>query len=36
MTRRGFTPSETDNSIDYLIERGILQGTPDGVQLKQV
>ena len=36
MTRRGFSPSETENSIEYLIERGILKNTPEGVQLKQV
>jgi putative mRNA 3-end processing factor len=36
MTRRGFTPSETESSIDYLIERGILRGSSDGVQLKMV
>lgn len=34
MTRRGFSPSETEYSIDFLIERGILVGTPDGVLLK--
>jgi hypothetical protein len=34
MTRRGFSPSETENSIGFLIERGILVSTPDGVQLK--
>jgi len=36
MTRRGFSPSETENSIEYLVERGILNNTPEGVQLKQV
>ena len=36
MTRRGFSPSETENSIEYLIERGILKNTPEGVQLKLV
>ncbi len=36
MNRRGFSPSETENSIDFLIERGILKGSPDGVQLKTV
>jgi Cft2 family RNA processing exonuclease len=34
MSRRGFTPSETENSIEFLIERGILKDTPDGVSLK--
>jgi len=34
MTRRGFSPSETEYSIDFLVERGILLNTPDGVLLK--
>ncbi|MFC1803806.1 hypothetical protein ACFL0D_07560 [Thermoproteota archaeon] len=34
MSRRGFTPSETENSIEFLIERGILKDTPEGVSLK--
>jgi len=34
MSRRGFTPSETENSIDYLIERGILKNSIEGVSLK--
>ena len=34
MTRRGFTPSETENSIDFLIARGLLKDSPDGIQLK--
>ena len=34
MNRRGFTPSETENSIDFLIERGVLKSSDDGVQLK--
>ncbi|MFA9437179.1 hypothetical protein DRO27_00985 [Candidatus Bathyarchaeota archaeon] len=33
MSRQGFTSNETENSIDYLIERGVLKGTPDGVKL---
>ncbi|MCB2171723.1 MBL fold metallo-hydrolase [archaeon] len=33
MTRRGFSPSETENSISFLIERGILKNSPDGVCL---
>ncbi len=33
MTRRGFSPSETESSLEYLIERGILKNTPEGVQL---
>jgi hypothetical protein len=34
MSRRGFTPSETENSLNYLIERGILKNSTDGVSLK--
>jgi Cft2 family RNA processing exonuclease len=34
MSRRGFTPSETENSINYLIEREILKNSIDGVSLK--
>ncbi len=34
MTRRGFSPSETENSIDFLIERGLLKDSSDGIQLK--
>ena len=34
MNRRGFSPSETESSIDFLIERGVLKGTSDGIQLK--
>jgi len=33
MSRRGFTPNETENSIEFLIEKGILKGTSDGVHL---
>lgn len=33
MTRRGFSPSETESSIDFLIERGILKNSSDGVCL---
>lgn len=33
MTRRGFSPSETENSISFLIERGILKNSSDGVCL---
>ena len=33
MSRQGFSPSETEGSIDYLIERGVLKGTPEGVRL---
>jgi len=33
MSRRGFTPNETENSIDLLIEKGILRGTEGGVCL---
>ena len=33
MARQGFSPIETENSIDYLIERGVLKGTPEGVRL---
>jgi len=36
MTRRGFSPSETESSIGYLVERGILKNVPEGVQLKLV
>ncbi len=33
MGRQGFTPNETENSIEFLIEKGILKGTSDGVHL---
>ncbi len=33
MTRRGFSPSETESSIGFLIERGILKNSSDGVCL---
>jgi len=33
MSRQGFTPGETENSIEFLVERGILRGTEDGVCL---
>jgi putative mRNA 3-end processing factor len=33
MSRQGFTPGETENSIEYLVDRGILRGTEDGVCL---
>ena len=33
MSRQGFSPMETENSIDYLIEKGILRGIEDGVAL---
>ncbi|MCK5671552.1 hypothetical protein KAI10_09220 [Candidatus Bathyarchaeota archaeon] len=33
MSRQGFSPIETEKSIDYLIERGVLKGTPEGVRL---
>jgi hypothetical protein len=33
MSRQGFTPGETENSIEYLLERGILRGAEDGVCL---
>jgi putative mRNA 3-end processing factor len=33
MSRQGFTPMETENSIDYLIEKGILKGAEEGVAL---
>jgi hypothetical protein len=33
MSRQGFTPNETENSIEFLIEKGILKGTSDGVHL---
>ncbi len=33
MSRRGFTKSETENSIEFLIERGILKNSPEGVTL---
>ena len=36
MTRRGFSSSETESSLQYLVDRGILSNTPDGVQLKQI
>jgi putative mRNA 3-end processing factor len=36
MKRRGFSLNETENSIDFLIERGILKGTREGVQLKRI
>lgn len=34
MTRRGFTSNETESSIEYLIDRGVLRSSPDGIQLK--
>lgn len=34
MNRRGFSSSETESSISYLINRGILKKFPEGVQLK--
>jgi Cft2 family RNA processing exonuclease len=34
MSRRGFTSIETENSINYLIERGILKTSFDGISLK--
>lgn len=33
MGRQGFTPNETENSIEFLIEKGILRGASDGVHL---
>ncbi len=33
MIRQGFSPIETENSIDFLIEKGILRGTGEGVSL---
>ncbi|MBN2334479.1 MBL fold metallo-hydrolase [Candidatus Bathyarchaeota archaeon] len=33
MGRQGFSPNETENSIEFLIERGILRGAADGVHL---
>jgi len=33
MSRQGFTPGETENSIEYLIERGVLRGAEGGVCL---
>ena len=33
MGRQGFTPNETENSIEFLIEKGILKGASDGVHL---
>ncbi len=33
MGRRGFTPLETENSIQYLLERGILRDTEEGLVL---
>jgi Cft2 family RNA processing exonuclease len=34
MSRRGFTQSETETSINFLIERGILKNSTEGVSLK--
>jgi putative mRNA 3-end processing factor len=34
MGRQGFTREETENSINYLIERGILNETIDGISLR--
>ena len=36
MNRRGFSPNETESSIEFLIDRGVLKGTTEGVQLNQV
>ncbi len=33
LSRQGYTPAEAENSIEYLVERGILKKTPDGVTL---
>jgi putative mRNA 3-end processing factor len=33
MGHQGFTPIETESSIDYLIEKGILKGSDNGVAL---
>ena len=33
MGRQGFTPGETENSIEFLIERGVLRGAEGGVCL---
>lgn len=33
MTRRGFSPSETESSIEFLIERGVLKNSSSGVCL---
>ena len=33
MERQGFSKMETESSIDYLIERGVLKGTENGVCL---
>lgn len=34
MSRRGFSPSETENSIEFLIERGVLKNSNEGLYLK--
>ena len=33
MERQGFSKMETENSIDHLIEKGVLKGTKNGVSL---
>jgi hypothetical protein len=33
MSRHGFTRGETENSVLYLVDRGVLLGTDDGVCL---
>jgi hypothetical protein len=33
MGRQGFTPGETENSIEFLMERGVLRGAEGGVCL---
>ena len=33
MGRRGFSPDETENSIQFLIDKRILEGTDEGLLL---